>query len=270
MTLFGLAGILTEFVPQIQIGPVELDVSSLWFVPVLMVCLFHPLYGALGAPLGEAVFEDLLMGDFSGLGQIEGYLTIFIGLYIAGSLVRDPRNRWAVATAAVLAAVLDQGIASLIDLAKVWVGVEDAEYVDGLPESMLAVEGLAFAVDVTVAGILLGAIPAAYLAPRLHGKIEPLMGMAPRDPEHPLPGRARKNAAFAALAVFLVLVAGLSSFIEAADVKFGVWEAEFVDEYGEGFLLIGAGASLLVLIGVVIAARAAARRSRTDYESERR
>lgn len=50
MTLFGLANILTEVLPEFRVGPVELSVSYLAFVPVVMVSLFNPLYAALGAP----------------------------------------------------------------------------------------------------------------------------------------------------------------------------------------------------------------------------
>lgn len=269
MTLFGLANIFTEILPEFRLGPVELSVSYLAFVPVVMVSLFHPLYAALGAPLGEIVFVDLLMGDFSGIGELEGYIQLALGLYVGGSLVRDPSRKWQVATAAMVAVLIDKGVGGVIDMSKVWVGVEDAEYVDGLPESILVIEGFAFASDFIISGILFGAVPAAYLAARLHGKIEPLMGMTPRDADHPVPGRARKNAAFIALAVFLSLASAVFTFLEAADVKFGVWEPDFLDQYGAGFLWVGAGASLVVLIGTVVAARANARRSRAENDKER-
>ena len=45
-------------------------------------------------------------------------------------------------------------------------------------------------------GILLGAIPAMWLIPALHGKIEPLMGMRPRVPGEPIPGQARISGTF--------------------------------------------------------------------------
>ncbi|THV24514.1 cell division protein FtsQ [Glycomyces paridis] len=264
MTLFGLANIFTEVIPEFKLGPVELSVAYLAFVPVVMVCLFHPLYAALGAPLGEIVFVDLLMGDFSGIGEVEGYLQLSLGLYVGGSLVRDPRRRWQVATAAIVAVLIDKGVGGIIDMSKVVVGVEDAEYVEGLPESVLVIEGFAFASDLLITGVLFGAIPAAYLARRLHGKIEPLMGMAPRDAEHPVPGRARQTAAFVSLAVFLMLASGVFAFLEAADVKFGVWEPGFIDRYGLGFLWVSVAVCAVVLIGVVVSAKALRRRARSE------
>ncbi|MDO3647339.1 hypothetical protein [Nocardia mangyaensis] len=262
MTLFGLANILTEVLPEFKVGPVELSVSYLAFVPVVMVCLFNPLYAALGAPLGEIVFVDLLMGNFSGIGEVEGYLQLATGLYVAGSLVRDPRRKWQVATAAVVAVTIDKGIGGMVDVAKVWIGVEDAEYVEGLPESILLLEGFAFTTDLLISGVLFGAIPAAYLAARLYGKIEPLMGMRPRDPNEPLADRARPSAAFIGLGVFLMLGSAVLALLEAADVQFGVWEPDFLDQYGPGFLWIGVAAALLVFGGIVLAARAVARESR--------
>lgn len=266
MTLFGLANIFTEILPEFRLGPIELSVSYLAFVPVVMVSLFHPLYAALGAPLGEIVFVDLLMGNFSGIGELEGFLQLSLGLYVGGSLVRDPSRKWQVATAAMVAVLIDKGVGGIIDMSKVLVGVEDAEWVEGLPESILLIEGFAFGSDFLISGILFGAIPAAYLAARLHGKIEPLMGMAPRDAEHPVPGRARQNAAFIALAVFLMLGSAVFAFLEAADVKFGVWEPDFIDEFGAGFLWISVAACVVVFVGIALSATALRRRNRDRAE----
>ncbi|RBO86512.1 cell division protein FtsQ [Nocardia puris] len=268
MTLFGLANILTEVLPEFRVGPVELSVSYLAFVPVVMVSLFNPLYAALGAPLGEIVFVDLLMGNFSGIGEVEGYLQLALGLYVAGSLVRDPRRKWQVATAAMVAVAIDKGIGGLVDITKVWVGVEDAEYVEGLPESILLLEGFAFASDFLISGVVFGAIPAAYLAARLYGKIEPLMGMRPRDPAEPLAGRARPSAAFIGLGILLMLGSAFFALLEAADVQFGVWEPDFLDEYGPNFLWVGVAAALLVFGGIVVAARAVARENRPERETD--
>lgn len=251
MTLFGLANILTEVLPELTVGPVEFSVSYLAFVPVVMVVLFHPLYAALGAPLGEIVFVDLLMGNFSGIGELEGYIQLSLGLYIAGSLVRNPLSRWQVAMAAMVAVGIDKGVGGVVDMLKVVVGVEDLEAVDGLPESILAIEGVAFLTDFVISGIIFGAIPAMYLAPRLYGKIEPLLGLAPRDPGVPIPGRARQTAGFVALATVLFIASGAFAFLEYADVELGVWEPDFIDRYGQGFLWIGVAASAVMLAAAV-------------------
>ena len=268
MVLFGLANILTEVLPEVRVGPVELEVAYLAFVPVVMVSLFHPLYAALGAPLGEIVFVDLLMGDFSGIGEVEGYIQLALGLFIGGSLVRDPRRRWQVAVAAMVAVLIDKGVGGTVDILKVVIGVEDLETVQGLPESILAIEALAFTSDFLITGILFGAIPAAYLAPRLYGKIEPLMGMAPRDPRVPLPGRARHTAGFVALAVVLFIASGMFAFLEYVDIELGVWQPDFIEQYGAGFLWISVAACAVVLVAVLLLARRSARRRRTGAEPE--
>lgn len=270
MTLFGMANIVTEVLPEIRIGPVELSVSYLAFVPVLMVALFSPLPAALGAPLGEIIFVDLLMGDFSGIGELEGYLQMFLALYVAGSLVRDPRSRFQVGMAAIVVVTIDKVLSAIVDIGKVWVGVADAEYVDGLPESILLLEGVGFATDLLISGILLGALPAMSLAPRLHGKIEPLLGMAPRDPAHGPGAVARASARFLLLAVFLSFVSMIAAFLDEIDANFGVWEPGFIDEYGQRFLWIGVSAAMIVLIAVVIATRALSRSRRDSGSSSTR
>ncbi|MFC7330147.1 cell division protein FtsQ [Marinactinospora rubrisoli] len=274
MTLFGLANIVTEVLPEITVGPVELSVSYLAFVPVVMVSLFNPLYAALGAPLGEIVFVDLLMGDFSGIGEIEGYLQMFLGLYIGGCLVRDPRRRPQIALAAVVTVVVDKMLSAIVDIGKVWVGVADAEYVEGLPQSILLLEGIGFTTDLLISGVLFGAIPAMVLAPRLHGRIEPLLGMAPRDAANP-PALAQRGAAmFALLAIFLSFVSMIAAFASEIVDNFGVGDPGFIDQYGQRFLWVGVAAALLVLVGAVVAARAVVRsrreRAAQDAAGQRR
>ncbi|MDT0330900.1 cell division protein FtsQ [Nocardiopsis lambiniae] len=255
MTLFGLANILTEVLPEVRIGPVEISVSYLAFVPVVMASLFHPLYAALGAPLGEIVFVDLLMGDFSGLGELEGYLQMFLAVYIGGCLVRDPRRRGQLFLAAVTVVVVDKMLSAIVDIGKVMVGVEDAEYVPGLPESILLLEGVGFTTDVIISGVLFGALPAMILAPRLYGKIEPLLGLAPRDPARPHPLTERGTGAFLLLALVLAFVSMIAAFTSEIFDNFGVWEPDFVDQYGQRFLWIGVSAAVIVLAALVVAIR---------------
>ncbi len=252
MTLFGISNILLEVIPDVTLGPVDVSVSYFVFVPLAMVVLFNPFWAALGAPLGEIVFTDLLMGDFSGLAELEGWIQMFLALYIAGSLVRNPRNRVQLAAAAVVVVVIDKFLSAMVDLSKVWIGVEDAEYVEGLPESVLLLESVGFGVDIVMSGILMGVLPALWLIPRLHRKIEPLMGMEPREPGRPIQGSAPRNAAFVALAVLLSLVSFAFAFLEAYDLNPGAWEPDFLDRFGDGFLLVGVGAAVLVLVAATV------------------
>lgn len=261
MSLFGLSNIILEIIPDVTLGPVDVSVSYMVFIPLAVAALFSPLWAALGAPLGEIVFTDLLMGDFSGLSEFEGYVQMFLAIYIAGSLVRNPRNRAQIFLGAITIVVIDKILSALVDLSKVWIGVEDAEYVEGLPESILVLEGVGFGVDLVMSGILLGAIPAMWLIPQLHGKIEPLMGMRPRVPGEPIPGHAPRNAMFVAAFVALSLASFGFAFMEAFDLSAGAWQPGFLDRFGAGFVWVSVAAIAVVLAISILLFRASQRSS---------
>lgn len=256
MSLFGLSNIILEIIPDVTIGPVDVSVSYMVFVPLVVAALFSPFWAALGAPLGEIVFTDLLMGDFSGLAELEGYIQMFLAVYIAGSLVRNPRNRAQIFLAAVTVVVIDKALSAIVDLSKVWIGVEDAEFVEGLPQSVLFLETLGFGVDIVMSGILLGALPAMWLIPALHGKIEPLMGMRPRVPGEPIPGNAPRNAAFVGAFLLLSLASFGLAFLEAFDLAPGAWEPDFLDRFGDNFIWVSVAAIIVVLVVSIVLFRA--------------
>ena len=246
MALFGLSNILLEVIPDIHIGPVDISVAYFVFIPLTMAALFSPFWAALGAPLGEIIFTDLLMGDFSGLSEIEGFIQMFLAIYIAGSAIRNPRNRVQIAIGALLIVIVDKFLSAAVDLGKVWVGVEEAEYVEGLPESMLLLEGVGFGVDLIISGIIFGILPAIWLIPALHGKIEPLMGMRPRVPGEPIPGKMPNSGLFVGAAVLLSVASFFVAFLEAWDVSIGAFEPEFLEEYGNSFLWISVIAIVVI------------------------
>ncbi|MGO1621993.1 hypothetical protein [Flaviflexus sp.] len=266
MALFGLANIILEIIPDVSLGPIDVSVSYFVFVPLTMVALFSPFWAALGAPLGEIVFVDLLMGDFSGLAEIEGFFQMFLALFIAGSLIRDPRSKTQIWVGAIMVVVIDKFLSAAVDLTKVWVGLEDAEYVEGLPESMLAIESIGFGVDIVISGILFGAIPAMWLIPALHGKIEPLMGMRPRVPGEPIPGEAPRAGWFVVVAVAIAIGSAFFAFLESWDVEIGVFEPEFLEQYGMSFLWVGVGAIVLTTIIAFVAYRIRIRDKNTDQQ----
>ena len=261
MSLFGLSNIILEIIPDPSIGPVDVSVSYMVFVPLTIAALFSPFWAALGAPLGEIVFTDLLMGDFSGLAEVEGYLQMFLAVFIAGSLIRNPRSRPQIVLGAIILVLVDKVLSAIVDLAKVWIGVEDAEFVEGLPESMLALEVLGLGVDVIMSGILLGAIPALWLLPALHGKIEPLMGMRPRTPGEPIPGQAPASGVFVGFALLLAVASFGFAFLEAFDISAGSFEPDFIDRFGDWFIVV-AIIAIAVVLGVAILLFRAAQRSR--------
>lgn len=250
MALFGLSNIILEIVPDVSIGPFDFSVAYFVFVPLTMAALFAPFWVALGAPLGEIIFTDLLMGDFSGLAEVEGFLQMFLAIYVAGSFIRNPQSRWQITVGALLVVVIDKFLSAAVDLSKVWIGVEDPEYVDGLPESMLFLEGIGFGIDILMSGILFGVIPALWLIPALHGRIEPLMGMRPRVPGEPIPGQAPLSPTFLIAAVVLSIASFFFAFLEAWDLNLGEWEPEFLERYGMNFLWV----SVLALVGALILA----------------
>src|SRR5699024_10961481 len=142
---------------------------------------FDPLSAALGAATGELVFSEIMLGQFGGLGELEKFLTVTIGVYIAGRIVKDPRNRRVVAAASIIVVTVQQLMGCVVDILKVQFAVEDFEAVAGLPESVFFTEGFACLNDILFSGILFCMLPAMYLVPRLYGKIEPLLGVKPRD-----------------------------------------------------------------------------------------
>lgn len=135
-----------------------------------------------------------MLGQFGGLGELEKFITVTIGVYLAGRLVRDPRNTRMVGIAAFLGTGAQLLMGTIVDICKVQFAVEDFEAVAGLPESVFATEGFAFLNDLLFSGIFFCLLPTLYLVPRLYGKIEPLLGMSPRTPETAAPRPQRQDA----------------------------------------------------------------------------
>ncbi|MFR6331053.1 MAG: hypothetical protein ACLUOI_21120 [Eisenbergiella sp.] len=65
------------------------------FIPLTLAMLYDPMSAALGAAAGELVFSEIMLGQFGGLGELEKFITLTIGVYIAGRMVKDPKaGRW--------------------------------------------------------------------------------------------------------------------------------------------------------------------------------
>ena len=229
MSLYGLSNMVTELIPEVRLGPIELSVEYFAFIPLTLCILFHPLYAAIGASLGEVIFGEIMLGQFGGLGELEKFIAFSLAMFIAGSLVNDPKNKRQVGVAAITGVIIHQLISSLVDIGKVWIGLEDLEAVPGLAESIVVIEGVSFLNDVLFSGILFALLPTLYLVPRLYGKIEPLLGMKPRD-------RATKYSLREIIAPRLVIVAILfaalaivAEFLAEADINIIDWEANVGD-----------------------------------------
>ena len=226
MALYGLATLFTELIPKFQVGLVEFSVEYFLFIPLTLAMLFDPLSVALGAATGELVFSEIMLGQFGGLGELEKFITVTIGVYIAGRMVRDPGNRKMVGIAAYTGTVIQLALGMIVDIMKVQFAVEEFESVPGLPESVFATEGFAFLNDALFSGILFCLLPTLYLVPRLHGKIEPLLGTSPRTPEADL-GKISGKVIAACVAAFALAVA--AELLATSGFSIIDWEADWAE-----------------------------------------
>ena len=210
--------------------------------------LFDPLSAALGAATGELVFSEIMLGQFGGLGELEKFLTVTIGVYIAGRLVKDPKNRAMVGVAAITGTAAQLLMGTVVDILKVQLAVEDFEAVAGLPESVFATEGFAFLNDLLFSGILFCLLPTLYLVPKLYGKIEPLLGMAPRTPDSAVSGISPKALLLCAGGFACAIVAELAA---TAGMSLIDWEAEWA-ESGIALAVAMIAAAEVVLIALLV------------------
>ena len=127
----------------------------------------------------------------------------------------------------------------MVDICKVQFAVEDFEAVAGLPESVFATEGFAFLNDLLFSGILFCLLPTLFLVPKLYGKIEPLLGMAPRT-EKTWVGGISPKVVLGCVIGFMVAVA--TQLIAKSGFSIVDWEADW------------AGSGTALAIGLVVAA----------------
>lgn len=252
MSLYGLSTLFTELIPKFQVGLVEFSVEYFLFIPLTLAMLFDPLSAALGAATGELVFSEIMLGQFGGLGELEKFLTVTIGVYIAGRLVKDPRNRTMVGLAAITGTACQLLMGTIVDIVKVQFAVEDFEAVDGLPQSVFATEGFAFCNDLLFSGIFFCLLPTLYLVPKLYGKIEPLLGIAPRTSDSTVSGLNPK--------AILVCIVGFGCAIAAelaatAGLSLIDWEAEWAESGTALALGMVTAAALAVIILLVMKKR---------------
>jgi len=252
MSIFGLSDLITKIVPDIIFGPVELGISYFAFIAVTFAILFDPFTVATGCAFGAVIFGGLLIGDFKGIGELEGFIQISMAIFLGGMAVSNPLNKKQIFTAALLTVGFDKFIGGLVDIGKVLIGVAEFEAVEGLPESIFAIEGVAFISDVLVSGVFIGAIPAMYLVPKLYGKIEPLLGMQPRTERPKVDWSKIFTLKNVVVAIVLSLVSAGVAFLDEMDIKFGEWSPEFEDLLGGNFIYLAIGVSLIVVTMIVI------------------
>ena len=257
MSLYGLATLFTELIPKFQVGVVEFSVEYFLFIPLTLAMLFDPLSAALGAATGELVFSEIMLGQFGGLGELEKFLTVTIGVYVAGRMVKNPKNYKMVGIAAITGTALQLAMGAVVDICKVQFAVEDFEAVAGLPESVFATEGFAFLNDLLFSGILFCLLPTLYLVPKLYGKIEPLLGMAPRTPESAVSGISPKALIVCAVGFVCAIVAELAA---TAGMSLIDWEAEWA-ESGTALAVGMVAAAAVAIIALLVIKKNAGKKS---------
>lgn len=245
MSLYGLATLFTELIPKFQVGIVEFSVEYFLFIPLVLAILFDPMSAALGAATGELVFSEIMLGQFGGLGELEKFITVTIGVYIAGRLVRNPKNRTMVGIASMTGVILQQLLGTIVDILKVQFAVTDFEAVPGLPESVFATEGFACLNDILFSGILFCLLPTIFLVPRLYGKIEPLLGMQPRTEETAL-GAINAKVVIGALVAFAAAIG--AEMLAESGTSLIDWEAR----WAESGTAVAAGMVVAAALAVVM------------------
>ena len=248
MSLYGLATLFTELIPKFQVGIVEFSVEYFLFIPLVLAILFDPMSAALGAATGELVFSEIMLGQFGGLGELEKFITVTIGVYIAGRLVRNPKNRTMVGIASMTGVILQQLLGTIVDILKVQFAVTDFEAVPGLPESVFATEGFACLNDILFSGILFCLLPTIFLVPRLYGKIEPLLGMQPRTEETAL-GAINAKVVIGALVAFAAAIG--AEMLAESGTSIIDWEASWA-ESGTAMAAGMAVAAAVAIIAILV------------------
>ena len=146
---------------------------------------------------------------------------------------------------------------TVVDILKVQLAVEDFEAVAGLPESVFATEGFAFLNDLLFSGILFCLLPTLYLVPKLYGKIEPLLGMAPRTPESAVSGISPKALIVCAVGFVCAIAAELSA---TAGMSIIDWEAEWA-ESGTALAVGMVAAAVVAIIALLVIKRNAGKKA---------
>lgn len=248
MTIFGLSDLVTQIIPEFAIGPIELRVPYFAFIAVSLAILFDPFSVAIGSAFGSVIFGGLLMGNFGGIGEIEGFLQISLAIFVGGMIVSNPMNKKQVFTAACVTVGIDKFIGGLVDIAKVFIGLAELDPVKGLPESVLIIQGFEFINDFVLAGIIFGAIPAMYLVPKLYGKIEPLLGMKPRIKKPELDWSKVINAKVVIVGLVLSLVSAGAAFLDELDMNLVQWELEFENLLGGNYIYLAIAIAVIALL----------------------
>jgi hypothetical protein len=249
MSLHGMQSMITELLPDIS-GVLDVQIGPFWFIAMAVVLLFRSFWACLAIPVGTVVFGEILIGDFNALGAVEALVVVTLSWFFVMSLITDPTDPKQIAGLGFLAKAMEEIGAWLIDVGKFYVGVEEIDAIAWLPETVWITEGMGALVQIIVAGIIFGAVPAYFLYPRLRGKIEPLLGMSPVEARDG-PTFTRTSAKrLLAWTVFLPVAFGFEALSETSAGLIN-FTPKFVETYGQEFLLVPIVAAGLLAFGLV-------------------
>ena len=250
MTIFGLADLVTQILPELSIGFIEIRVPYFAFIAIILAILFDPFTVAIGSAFGAVIFGGLLMGNFGGVGEIEGFLQLSVAIFLGGMAVSNPLNKVQVFIASCITVGFDKFVGGLVDVAKVLIGLEGLEPVSGLPESIFIIQGVEFLNDFILAGIIFGALPAMYLVPKLYGKIEPLLGMKPRKEMPKMEWSKILNVKVILVSIILGLISAGTAFLSEMDINIIEFELGFEELLGGKFIYVAIIISAVLLFGI--------------------
>ncbi|MNV50662.1 hypothetical protein D3C71_1426820 [compost metagenome] len=126
----------------------------------------------------------------------------------------------------------------------------------GLAQSVVIVEGVSFLNDVLFSGILFALLPTLYLVPRLYGKIEPLLGIKPREKSTKYEAAGVISPKVVVTGLVLALTAFGAEALSETDWNFGEWESGFAEQWGTGAIWLSIAAAAAVAIAVLLVMRA--------------
>lgn len=249
MSLHGMQSMITELLPDIS-GVLDVQIGPFWFIAMAVVLLFRSFWACLAIPVGTVVFGEILIGDFNALGAVEALVVVTLSWFFVMSLITDPTDPKQIAGLGFLAKAMEEIGAWLIDVGKFYVGVEEIDAIAWLPETVWITEGMGALVQIIVAGIIFGAVPAYFLYPRLRGKIEPLLGMSPVEArDGPMFTRTSAKRLLAWV-VFLPVAFAIEALSETSAGLIN-FTPKFVETYGQEFLLVPIVAAGLLAFGLV-------------------
>ena len=247
MTMFGLADLVTQIIPEFSIGFIELRVPYFAFIAISLAILFDPISVALGCAFGGVVFGGLLMGNFGGIGEIEGFIQLSMAIFIGGMIVSNPLDKKQVFIASCITVGIDKFVGGAVDVIKVLIGISELEPVKGLAESVFIIQSVEFLNDFVLAGIIFGAIPAVYLVPKLYGKIEPLLGMKPRIEKPKIEWNKILNIKVILGGILLSVLSAGAAFLDEMDLNLIDFEFEFENLFDGNYIYFAIVISVIIL-----------------------